>query len=235
LHTCHNLNLQKYLVEKLKIPSSKIYLLNQGVSDTFFKPKPSYLREKQLERNLKIGGRPVLIFTGHLDVACDLPMILRSLPGVFKKYPQTRLVIIGDGLRKLELQALSRRLKITDKIVWVGLIPNNQVPVYLSTADICLVYYRRTRVNLYRVSLKIREYLAMGKKVVSNDTGDLKLFAKYSYQTGSDLNKYAGMVNRLLGGFDDGREQRGKLFVKKYYYWSIIVRNFVQFLKKEFK
>lgn len=235
LYTCHNPKLKKYLVGKLKIPSAKVYFLPQGVSHIFFEPKVSLLKEKRLKERLKIGGSLVLIFTGHLDVACDLPMILRSLPQVFNVYPQARLVIIGDGLRKKEMQSLSQKLKIADKLIWIGLVSNNQIPNYLNMTDICLVYYQNTRANLYRVSLKIREYLAMGKKVVSNNTGDLKLFAKYSYQTDSNLVDYGRMVDRLLGGYSDGREKKGKLFVKKNYLWSMIGKNFIQFLKKEFK
>jgi glycosyltransferase involved in cell wall biosynthesis len=232
LHTCHNPKLERYLVKRLKVPPSKVYLLRQGVSPDFFASKLG-LKEKQFRKKLRVENNPILIFTGHLDVACDLDTIFKALPGVFQKYPMAKLLIVGDGLRKKELQELSGELNISDKLLWTGLVPNKKISEYLNIADICLVYYRNTKANLYRVSLKIREYLAMGKKVVANDVGDLKLFSEYSYQTESDVDEYGKMITKILKGFDDGRQKKGKLFVKKNYSRSAIGAEFIEFLKNE--
>jgi glycosyltransferase involved in cell wall biosynthesis len=70
--------------------------------------------------------------------------------------------------------------------------------------------------------MKLREYLAMGKKVVCNDVGDLKLFKEYAYQTSSSLGDFAQKIADVVEQEPDKRVRAGQRFVKNNYSWDAI-------------
>ncbi|MFC1711406.1 glycosyltransferase [Patescibacteria group bacterium] len=231
LHTYHNPRLRKYLVNKLNISINKTYQLKQGVDLGLFKANINSKQQNLLIKKFKLKNKKILVYTGHFDIACDLKYILKAMPMVFKNNPEVRLVVIGDGKRKKEFQLLSSKLGIDKNIIWVGSLLLKKVSVFLNLADICLLYYQPKKANLYRSSLKIREYLALGKKVVCNNVGELKNFKDYTYQTTSRLIDYSKMIQKVLTGLNDNRQKKGEVFIKKEYNWEMIARNFISRLQ----
>lgn len=231
LYTYHCAKLFDYLTDDLKIPKQKTYRLKQGVDFRLFAKQPSVNFQKRLKKRLRLEGKKVLVFIGHFDIACDLENILEAMPQVLKEISQTRLLLVGDGERKEEFQELARKLGIFEKTIWVGLVPREEVVDFVSLGDGCLVYYQDKKANYFRASLKLREYLALGKKVICNDVGELKDFEKYTYQTSSQLSDYTKMIIRVLSGFGDKREIKGRGFVRKNYSWKKIGQDLSRRLK----
>lgn len=234
LHTCHNVKLLDYLTGNMKISKKKIFQLHQGVDLEIFGKKISTGEVDKLRKKLGLERKKVLVFVGHFDVACDLDAILKAMTPVFKNIPETRLLLVGDGENKRKFQSLAQRFGILDKTIWVGLVPQEKVIDYLELSDACLVYYKNRKANHFRVSLKLREYLAAGKRVVCNDIGDLKDFRKYTYQTSSRFPEFTSMVNKVLLGFDDKRQEKGRLYVHKNFSWDKISKDFGQKIRREF-
>ena len=114
------------------------------------------------------------------------------------------------------------------------MVPKEKVVDFVSLSDICLVYYQDRKANYFRTSLKLREYLALGKKVVCNDIGELKDFRKYTYQTSSRLSDFAKMTIKVLSGFNDKREIKGRTFVRRNYSWEKIGRDLAKKLRTYF-
>lgn len=231
LHTYHHPNLFTYLTHDIKISPRKTYQLKQGVDLKIFSQKPSLSSRKKLRNKFGLQGRKVLVFVGHFDVACDLEDILKAMLQVFKEIPQTRLLLVGDGERKEKLQSLAKKLGIFEKTIWVGLVAKEKVADFIFLSDVCLIYYKDRKANYFRASLKLREYLALGKRVVCNNVGELKDFRKYTYQTSSRLSDFAEMIIKVLSGFGDKREIKGRIFVKRSYSWEKIGRDLSRRLK----
>jgi glycosyltransferase involved in cell wall biosynthesis len=77
----------------------------------------------------------------------------------------------------------------------------------------------------------LREYLTMGKKVVCNDVGDLKLFEDYTYQTTSNLEDFAQTIADVVEQEPDKRVKAGQRFVENNYSWEVIGKKFNAKLK----
>ena len=56
---------------------------------------------------------------------------------------------------------------------FTGQLSTEEVASEIARAEVCLVYYAPTNVNRYRSSMKLRECLAMGKRVVCNSFDEL--------------------------------------------------------------
>ena len=76
--------------------------------------------------------------------------------------------------------------------------------------------------------MKIREFLAMEKRIVVNDVGELKLFKNYTYQTAPDIETYAEMIFRVLTTPTDQREVIGGKFIKEHCGWDTLGKHFYQ-------
>ncbi len=223
LHTYHNPNLLNYLKNDLKIPEQKTFQVKQGTNLETYK--------KTSKKKLGFEKYKILLFVGHFDNACDLEPILKAMPPVFKKIPLSRLLIIGDGPLKRKFELTADKLGISEKIVWRGLLPNREVMGFINIADVCLVYYKVKKANKYRSSLKLREYLSLGKKVVCNNFGELADFADYTYQSTAGPEDFSQNIVKVLSGFTDRRELRGKEYIIRNYLWGGIGRDLADKLR----
>lgn len=217
--TYHNDNLYNYIIKNFKVSSERLYKLEQGVNFDVFQYKPARIKKK------------VLIYTAHLNIASDLDAILDAYAKVLKIDPKIKLIIAGGGPMERYFIDYSKKIGVYKNIIWTGHISNTDVVKYLSGANIALVYYKDKEVNYYRISMKLREYLAMKKKVVCNDVGDLKKFKRFTYQSDSNLENYARkIINTMADG--DKRELDGFKFVLKNYNWDKIGEKFFKYLCK---
>jgi glycosyltransferase involved in cell wall biosynthesis len=66
---------------------------------------------------------------GHDDV-------IEAAQTVLASHPRTRFLFIGDGILKSLLEARLRELGLADRFLFVGLVPPDQIPDYLSAADL---------------------------------------------------------------------------------------------------
>ncbi len=220
LVTYHNNNLLKHIVNDLRVDRKKIYKLDQGVDFGVFNYK---LKDALLKNKFK--DKKVLLYTGHLNIASDLDDILKAVSLLKKDYV---FVVAGGGPLEKEFKRLAKELKVN--AFFTGYLDRKDVARYLSIADVCLVYYKDNLVNLYRCSMKLRECLAMEKKVVCNDVGDLKEFKEFTYQSGSDLKEFSEMIVKALKSRDK-RNIKGRKYIEKKYDWKIIGSKFSKRLK----
>ena len=101
-------------------------------------------------------------------------------------------------------------------------MPPAEVADYLGIGDAAIVYYKDIEVNYFRESMKLREMLALGPKVVLNDVGDLETLKDYTYQTGSDHEEVANQLVSVLRDGGDGREAREMAYVRRCLDWKDI-------------
>jgi glycosyltransferase involved in cell wall biosynthesis len=90
-----------------------------------------------------------------------------ELPGVWL------LHIAGEGPERPRLEALARRLRISERVLWDGAIPSLEVPAYLRQMDV-LVLPSLTRPNWKEQFGRVLvEAMACGAVVVGSDSGEI--------------------------------------------------------------
>lgn len=80
-----------------------------------------------------------------------------------KSRPQDTIIFIGRPLPDVNLD----HLKKYDNIIFKGLIPQDQLPAYISCFDVCLNTFTSGSLSKDVSPLKFYEYLATGKPIVS--------------------------------------------------------------------
>ena len=227
--TYHNPLLYDYIQKEFCVKKERLYKLEQGVDLSLF----DYKTDKKLKERFAGNGEKIILFVGHLNVASDLDDILRAMK--IAQDELTRLkerfvfIIAGGGPEEENLKKLARLLKV--KAVFTGYLDKEEIAKYISAADLCLVYYKDKHANYYRCSMKMRECMAMGKKIACDDVGELKKFREYSYQSPADIKKYAEKIVEIIKSGGDGRERKGRKFIEKNFDWEEIGRRFMKRLK----
>ena len=55
---------------------------------------------------------------------------------VGQKHSEARLIVVGDGKERQDLENLTKALSLGDSVTFVGRVPNEKVPEYMAAADI---------------------------------------------------------------------------------------------------
>jgi len=116
--------------------------------------------------------------------------------------PGIRLVIVGTGSGLARLRDLASDLLPDDTVHFTGWIEHQRVPTYLAAADVAIYPYRDTLINRAKCSIKILEYMAMGKAIVTTRVGQ-NLEYLQDGRSGilaepGDANAFAQALIRLL-------------------------------------
>ncbi|MFM8320606.1 MAG: glycosyltransferase [Chloroflexota bacterium] len=77
----------------------------------------------------------VLLYVGRLGPEKNLAFLLRSFAGAFQAYDHLRLVLIGGGPERANLEDQVQRSGLTDAVRLLGLIPYEEIPGYMAMAD----------------------------------------------------------------------------------------------------
>ena len=116
-------------------------------------------------------ARPHIGYVGALNekIAFDL------LEHVARARPAWQLLLVGS----LDLTAHPDKadaLRRLPNVHWLGRLPASQVPGAIASMDVCLLPYERNEWTANIDSLKLYEYLACGKPVVSTDVPAARAF-----------------------------------------------------------
>jgi glycosyltransferase involved in cell wall biosynthesis len=105
---------------------------------------------------------PILAFVGNINEKIDGTL----LAAVAEARPYWSIVLIGQVCaRSIDLRPIRRLANVH----WLGKRPFETLPSLLRGADVCLLPYVQGETTRYRSPLKLYEYLATGKPIVSTE------------------------------------------------------------------
>lgn len=165
--------LKRGLSEEYGIDKKKIVVIYNGANTDLFKPldREECLRNLDLNENFRYIG-----FIGNFAPWQGVEQLISVAPGILKAQPDVRFLVVGDGILGKQLKALASDLGISDKVIFPGFVPYNMVPTYINSFDICVAPFSGVERNVkYSFSaIKLYEYMACGKPVVSTDVVGIK-------------------------------------------------------------
>lgn len=149
------------------------------------------------------GDDRVLISAGRLAKEKNWDLLVKAAAKVMGRVQDVRLVILGDGDERRGLEKLVKELGVADKVELPGLVPFDEMPNYLSAADLfCFASVSETQ------GLVTMEAMAAGLPVVAVDatgTSDVVENGKDGLLTSEDIDELAEAIFKVLeeGGLRD--------------------------------
>jgi colanic acid biosynthesis glycosyl transferase WcaI len=129
------------------LPPEKLLYIPNGANTDLFQFDPQARAERRAE--LGLGDRFVAIYAGIHGLAQGLETVLQAADRL-RGEPRFHFLLLGEGPRKAELQALARSLDLTN-LTFLPEGPRHEIPAYLSAADAALIPLRS--LDLFKVTL----------------------------------------------------------------------------------
>jgi glycosyltransferase involved in cell wall biosynthesis len=158
---------------------------------------------------LRSRAGTILAYVGIMGPQDGVDYLLRAIRHLVKDLGREDVfcVIIGRGDAVPALKELAESLGITDKVWFTGWISLDDLPRYLSAADICVDPDPSNRYNDLCTMIKMMEYMVMGKPIVAFDLPEHRVSARDAavYAQANDERDFARRIEELM---DDPKRRR---------------------------
>ena len=198
------------------IPDGKCEVIPNGVDTNLFRNYGD--TKKELSLNGFIVG-----YVGVLREWVDLEPVFRALRDLNK---EIKMVVVGKEGQFKENMELAKNYGVYDRVTFTGMVPYSQVPKYISAMDICLIPFKRGAISENALPLKLFEYMACEKPVLSTDLPGVRAIAGDKVMYVANYREYKEKIMELYKN-DKLRREMGKIgrkFVVENYNWEKIVR-----------
>lgn len=162
------------------VPNDKSIIIPNGVDTNLFKN----LYSKNIKNQLGIDDDSFII--GHIGVLrewLDLEPLFKSIK-VLSSTINLKMLIVGGGIGYEDTVNLAKKYNILHNVIFAGTVPYSQVPGYISCMDVGIIPFKLNEVAQNSLPLKLFEYMACEKPVISTDIkgikenlGDMVLYA----------------------------------------------------------
>jgi len=191
-------------IRRHSIDPDRLFVVRNG-------PDLARVRLVEPDAALQSKGKIVLGYVGAMNPQDGVDHLVRALHHLIHDMGRTDFfcVLIGEGDSRHELEALARDLGLADYVWFTGYIPDQDLLRYLSTAAICLDPNPSSPLNDVSTWIKVMEYMALGKPIVSFDLKETRISAGAAaiYVTPNDEYAFAEAIARLM----DHPDERAKM------------------------
>jgi glycosyltransferase involved in cell wall biosynthesis len=189
------------LIEYEYMPASKIAVIYNGITPLTVEED----RKQELLTELGIQPGEVVIGTvARLDSVKNQPMMLQTTRALIDQGYKVRLLLVGDGLERENLEVITQQLNLNNAVIFTGF--QSKPAEYLSLMDIFLLpsFTEGT-------SMTLLEAMSLGISTVATRVGGTPEIAE-DKETGfliesNDLDAFTKAIKNLL----DQPEERKKM------------------------
>ena len=219
----------------LGVEPDRVHVVPNGVDAEQFKPGEPDL---EVRKRWGLDDDPVLGFVGGLRPWHGVEVLPALLDRLILRYPSLRLVIVGDGPLRGELEHELRERCLARSAVLTGSLPHEEVAALIHQFDVALAPYSRPDHDFYFSPLKLFEYMACGVPVVAAALGQIEEIVRDG-ETG--LLYPPGEQDALLAACDrlltdpDLRRRLGWVAAKEihnHYTWDHNAERVVEFARR---
>jgi len=217
--------------EDLGVPRERICYIPGGTFPDFFCAK----KKEDCRRQVGLPLKAPIVGFSSLDSHLDLEMMMKVVSIVAKKYPDVKLIITGKP--KKSVRNLTKIYGLTNNIYLTGFLRFEELPKYLSCADLFILPFPNKIYNVGRWPNKIGEYISLGRPTISNPVGDIKeLFetCNIGLLANWDPEDFANKIIYLIENSSIANQlgENARQVALHRYNWSILINRLEEFYYK---
>lgn len=150
----------------------------------------------------------VLLSLSRLAEEKNIQAVLRAFPTVKKEYPSAKLIVVGDGPTRLDLEQLSKELQIEEAVRFTGEVFVDEVNAYYQASDL---YVNASSTESQ--GLTFIEAIAAGTDIVAKSNSYTDMLV-YSGTLGKTYNEDEELAQTILDYLAQTKTQDNK-FAKR--------------------
>lgn len=209
------------LARMYHVSQRKLAIIPNAVDTQLFNPDANRL---SIRKKFDIGDSPLVVSVGFEKIK-GMEQLIKSIPNVLSEVSEARFIFIGtDEKRKIELQKLTRKLRVNQATFFVCPAPYYLMPNFIAAADVvATLFSSKVDKGQYvlpneagRVHL---EAMACGTPVITSVAKELIENGRTGFRVSTDTHEIASAIVKILQD-EKLREQMGKnarkLIIKHY-------------------
>ena len=215
-----------------KYEVKEVYVRSMGIDTELFNPNKYSQKLKEI---YNING-PFLLYVGILVEAKGILELIKSLPIVLNKYPECKLVIVGEGELKKDIIQITKELCIDHAVILVGKIKHQTLCTYYASANVFILPSKSEGFGLVYA-----EALSSGLLTISSDLSSVHDIIK-DYETGFFLNdtNAESIANKLIEVINNQEKYEnvklaGRRHIINNFDWSLVSKQFKSFFNSQLK
>lgn len=127
-------SLKNRLLERFPEFTGKVTVMYPCPDAFFLNPVPAETIAT-LRHELALEGKKVILSVGRMVDGKGFPHLLRYMPEIVKRVPNTVWLVIGDGPKRADFVKFITEKKLTGTIRYLGGVPHEKLPLYYGLAD----------------------------------------------------------------------------------------------------
>jgi glycosyltransferase involved in cell wall biosynthesis len=147
---------------------------------------------------LRRGRAHLLSYVGVMGPQDGVDHALRALAALRARRDDWHAIFMGSGEVLEDMRALAASLGLADVVEFTGWVEPDTICRVLSTSDVCLAPDPRSPLNDVSSMVKISEYMAMSRAIVSYDLLESRRAAGDAAVYATDEEDFARLVDELL-------------------------------------
>ncbi len=167
-----------------------VHIISTGIEIEKFNKNYNSEKINKLKESLNIKDEKVLLFVGRLGLEKSVDFLIENHVNI-----NAKLLIVGDGPERSNLEKLVNKLKLNERVVFVGKVPLKDIGLYYKLGDI-FVTASKTETQ----GLTVIEALAASLPVVAiNDESFIEpIKNNYNGYLFNNKNEYINYINDLI-------------------------------------
>lgn len=121
----------KDTVRSCLLDPARVHVVPNGIDSEVFAPRD----QSEARAALGLPPGPTFLAVGRLTREKGMHHAIRALAELGTS---ARLLIVGDGMERERLEALARDLNVSERVLFAGAQPRDQVASYMNAADVFL-------------------------------------------------------------------------------------------------
>ena len=208
-------SLKERLVQRTGKPESRVAIIPQYCEDFYAVPQPDAALQA------KYGNRFNLVFTGNFSPAQSLDTVIRAAVKARSMGAENlRLLMVGDGMSRDTLEALTDELDARDTVEFYGSVPPTDVPKFTTLADGLVASLSASPDLGMTVPAKVASYMAAAKPLLASMDGEGYAAAKACGNLASPAEDAEALAKNMVALYQMSALQRTAMGQQAFDYYA---------------
>jgi glycosyltransferase involved in cell wall biosynthesis len=223
-----NILVTETLLHAYDFPYNRSQLVPNGVDTKLFHIHNTEVLKKELGTNQEF----VLGFVGVLSNWVDFNPTFVAIRSLLNSGYKIKMLIIGDGYKLKDFKDSAEKNGVFEDVLFIGSVLTTELPLYISCMDVCMISRKTTVDSQNSFPLKLLEYMACGKPVISAELKGVREVMKDRVLYATNSEEIKQQIIKLYENREKARKMglEGMRFVRDNCSWQKICSNFEKIL-----
>lgn len=169
---------------------------------------------KRFESIIRTTKERYITYCGIVSQYKDgLMYLLKSFNIIHKKHPEFILKVVGkyvSSVEKKQIEDYVKMAKLTDSVIFTGLLPSSDIPAILVNSDILVLPRPDNVQSRFGFPSKLGEYLLSGNPVLVTKVGEIPLYLKDNetckFAEPDNVESFTTGLEWIISHYDEAKE-----------------------------